>query len=336
MAVSAFHQALAEHRERYNAQFRQARLTARQLDAEAMLGHLRTFAGPVVDAATAAGGDPLAVTDAVVDLSYALAGRGKLGAAGRPPAPEVSLGFGWALPALGRFVAEQPRRVTSAVLNALHHLHDADTGHPDLWVQAVLAAAAEVTSVPELLDAGVVVAWRCGLARLRSSALDVAARLDPAVLAIALGANGPLPDDVLDRLRADPWLNPAAAGQPVRLLVVRRVGGFRGFGGAFAAPPTVSHVDGQWYASDGAGCWQLHADRFGAAVTRVATDPGAGSAESAESILWLKDGQVAEGRGTPLDVAELAEPTSWCAAGDTLAATTRFTHSVLFVARTAA
>jgi len=119
--VKTFHHALAEHRERYNAQFRQARLTARQLDAEAMLGHLRTFAGPAVDAAVVAGGDPLAVTDALVDLSYALAGRGKLGLAGRAPAPEVSLGFGWALPALGRFVAEQPRKVAGAVLNALHH-----------------------------------------------------------------------------------------------------------------------------------------------------------------------------------------------------------------------
>ena len=329
---TTFHHALAEHRERYNAQFRQARLTARQLDAEAMLGHLRTFAGPAVDAAVVAGGDPLAVTDALVDLSYALAGRGKLGIAGRAPAPEVSLGFGWALPALGRFVAEQPRKVAGAVLNALHHLHDADTGRSDLWVQTVLAAAGKVTSVPELLDAGVVAAWRCGLARLRSTALDVAARLDPAVLAVALGAGGSLSDDVLDRLRADPWLNPAAAGQAVRLLVVRRVGGFRGFGGAFAAPPTVSHVDGQWYAGDGTGCWQLHADRFGAAVTRVVTKP---AGQAVESSLRLERGQVVDGSTMPLDVAELAEPTSWCAAGATLAATTRFTHSVLFVARTA-
>lgn len=336
MAVTestGFHKALAEHRERYNAQFRQARLTARQLDAEAMLTHLRTFAGPVVDAAAAAGGDPLAVTDALVDLSYALAVRGKLGVAGRAPAPEVSLGFGWALPALGRFVAEQPRRVASAVLNAVHHLQDADTGRPADWVQSMLALAGEVTSAPELLDAGVVAAWRSGLARLRASALDVAARVDPAVLAMVLGVTGSVPDDLLGRLKADPWLNPGAAAQPVRLLVVRRVGAFRGFGGVFATPPTVSYVDGQWFASDGTGCWQLHADRFGAALTRIAERPQAGPSESA---LRLAGGQVVDGSATPLDLAELAEPTSWCAAGDTLAATTRRTHSVLFVARTAA
>jgi hypothetical protein len=333
MEVTSFHKALATHRDRYNAQFRQARLTARQLDADAMLAHLRTFAGPAVDAAVAAGGDPLAVTDALVDLSYALAARGKLGIAERAPAPEVSLGFGWALPALGRFVAEQPRRVASAVLNALHHLLDADTHRADAWVQTMIALAGRVTSAPDLLDAGVVAAWRCGLARLRASAMDVAARIDPSALTIALGVEGSLPDDVVGRLEADPWLDPASAQRPTRLLVVRRVGAFRGFGGTFAAPPKVSHVDGRWYVSDGTGCWLVHADRFGAALTRIATQP---DAQPAESPLRLTGGRVGDGRSTALDVAELAEPTSWCAAGDTLAATTRFTHSVLFVARTAA
>lgn len=331
MEVSGFQKALAAHRERYNAQFRHARLTARQLDADAVLTHLRTLAGPAVDAATAAGGDPLAVTDALVDLSYALATRGKLGIAGRPPAPEVSLGFGSALPTLGRFVAEQPRRVASAVLNALHHLQEAETGHPDGWVQTVLTLADRVPSAAELLDAGVVAAWRCGLARLRASALDVATRVDPAVLAIALGARGSLPDDLVGQLEADPWLDPASAGRSPRLLVVRRVGAFRGFGGAFATPPTVSHVDGQWYASDGTGCWQVHADRFGAALTRVAERPDPGEPGSP---LRLDPGRVVAGEHA-LDLAELAEPTSWCAAGDTLAATTALTHSVLFVARTA-
>jgi hypothetical protein len=217
--------------------------------------------------------------------------------------------------------------VASAVLNAVHHLDDADTGRPDLWVQAMLDLADEVTSVRALLDAGVVAAWRCGLARLRSTALAVASTMDATTLGLALGT-----DESVDLalLADDPWRDPAATAAG-RLLVVRRLGAFRGFGGTFAIPPTVSHVDGRWYAGDGTGCWQLHADRFGAALTRVAQPPsGAGPT----STLRLERGRVSDGTDH-LDVPELADVTSWAASGGTLAATTRWTHSVLFVARTA-
>lgn len=292
--LSPFHRALRERRDRYNAQFR----LARSLDATEFLAHLRDAVGPVVDAA---GGDAVAVADALVDLSVALAGRREVWPLLRAVAP---------------FVGAAPRRVPVSLANALYHLGSAPSGRPAEWVEAMVAVAGRAHDVEELLDAGAVAAWRCGLARLRSSAVQVARRLRPELLAVALGSSTVDLDS--------PWSGPSAG-----LRVVSRVGAFRGFGGVFARPPMVSTSDGSWYASDGVDAWRVYADRFGFGYQRVVSVPSPGPNDG----LLLDGGRVVDPvGGRVLEVPELAEAASWASFGGTLAATTPWTHAIVFVA----
>lgn len=296
--LSPFHTALAVRRERYNARFRMAR----SLDAGQFLAHLRDAVGPVVDAA---GGDPLAVTDALVDLSVASAGRGAVWPLLRAVAP---------------FVGAAPRRVPVSLTNALHHLGSEPSGRPAEWIEAMVAIAGRARGVDELLDAGAVAAWRCGLARLRGSALAVARRLRSEVLAPAVG------ESTVDiSTLIDPWYEPGSAG----LRVVSRVGAFRGLGGVFRRPPLVSTSHGAWYASDGADAFRVYADRFGFGYRRIAALPEPGG----NGGLVLEDGWVTEpATGRSVEVPELAEATSWASSGAALAATTPWTHAIVFVA----
>src|SRR6266545_5537663 len=105
-----------------------------------------------------------------------------------------------------------PRRVPVALANALHHLGSAPTGRPAEWIEVMTVIAGRAHDVDELLDAGAVAAWRCGLARLRASALEAAPRLRPELLAIAVGS--PTVAEL-----ADPWFDPSSS----ELRVVSRV-----------------------------------------------------------------------------------------------------------------
>jgi hypothetical protein len=324
-ALSQFHTVLEARRERYNQQFRLARHNTRGLEPAEFLTHLRDVVGPIVDAVHH---EPEAVCDALVELSLALAARGRLGSSSA-----VTDGLTRLLPAIPDLVAAEPRRLPLAVVNALHHLDVSPTGDPAGWIDTMLELSRHTAGVTEFLDAGAVAAWRRGLAQLRDAALTTAARLPEKLVRIALTTESTV--DVT-RLAADPWLDPAFTGRSEAvLLLARRVGGFRGFGGTFHRPPTVSSSDGRWYASDGEDAWQVHADRFGVHLGRVAampTEPGN------VGPLVLKAGGIVTDTttGAALELPELADATSWASAGGTLAATTPWTHGILFVARTVA
>jgi hypothetical protein len=306
--LTPFHAALAANRERYNARFRLVKHRAKQLDANAFLAHLRDSVGPAVDAAAAAGADPVEVTDALVDLAFATHGR--------PPARLKQL-----LPELGQFLAAAPRRIPVAMANALHHLES--SGDPEGWVATMTAVAPLVSTTDGLLDAGAVAAWRHGLAVLRPSALATARQVPAEVLARILGTSD------VDALAGDPWCTPGRADAP-RLRMVGRVGRFRGFGGTFARPPRVFISAGQWHATDGHETWRVHADRFGTGLRRVThTQPD----EPAPSLTLSRSGRAQFGKKS-LDVPELAGATSWVSTGNTLAATTKYTHAITFVAWT--
>lgn len=322
-ALSPFHTVLAARRERYNQQFRLARHHTKGLDPQEFLAHLRDVVGPIVDAVP---DDPEPVCDALVELSLALAARGRLGSSGA-----VAAGLRRFLPAVPGLVAAQPRRLPLAVVNAVHHLDVSPTGDPDGWLDTMLELSRHTANVSELLDAGAVAAWRRGLAQLRTSALATAARLPEALVRIALGTSSTVD---LARLAADPWLDPALTGQESSaLLLARRVGGFRGFGGTFRRPPTVSTSDGRWYATDGADAWRVFADRFGVSLGRVTSLP-AGPGDVGPLVLKAGGVVVDTASGASLELPELADATSWASADGTLAATTPWTHGILFVART--
>lgn len=308
--LTPFQTVLERRREQYNARFRLARHRTGSLDPQEFLAYLRDLVGPVVDVAA----EPEPVCDALVELSLELASRGRLGGE-----------FARLLPAVEPFLTADPRRLPMALANALHHLESAGSA----WVDTMTELAGHTTSADELLAAGAVAAWRHGLAQLRTAALATAAVVPAPLLGIALGTTSTVD---LARLAADPWCSPGAASEPA-LLLVRRVGAFRGFGGAFRRPPTVSTSDGRWYASDGVDTWRVFADRFGVHLGRVAAVP-TGTHQTGQLML-SRGGHVLDTEtGLTAELPELADVTSWASADGTLAATTPWTHGILFVART--
>ena len=107
-----------------------------------------------------------------------------------------------------------------------------------------------------------VAAWRSGAARFRTAALREAAAL-PAPLAVAaLGLPpGTDPAATLARPAGDPWWWPGYRTEPG---VLRRIGGFRGFGGPWLGRPRVvaGGPTGCAVTADGAR-WAIVADVHG-------------------------------------------------------------------------
>ena len=125
------------------------------------------------------------------------------------------------------------------------------------------------------LRAGQVAAWAVGLAQFRESALASAESLPDDALAAAIGAPEPLEAAAtVAQLRADRWWRPDRE-PPEAGSVVHRVGGFRGFGGPFLAPPEVVTTDGHVEVRSGDDVWALHADAWGATLTRQGDGGGA-------------------------------------------------------------
>lgn len=268
-------EALDEHRDRCNALIAAAGRAHADFDPDVVVAQLRGPIGELVEACdritSGAGSRVLA---AVFPIVTDLAAQHRLGA-GR--GHDALLGR---LPALARQVAAEPRLVVGSLANAVVHLEHADVP-VDPWLDRIVAVTD--ADVPTLLAVGQVAAWALGLAPARASAIDVAARLDDRALAAAFAVPGSLDvGDTVQRLRADRWWRPDAAaarqvpdlgGTPPRVArVVARVGGFRGFGGPFLAPPVVAARGGDIVVRSGPDAWALHADAFGAALSRVADD----------------------------------------------------------------
>ena len=329
---------LEARRGRYNAQFAEARRGRPSLDPAHFSRHLREVVAPLVErVAAVASPQAGAVADVLYEMSLDLVGRDLLGPAARYPA----LVAGWTglLAALPERLAEAPRSFAGAVTNALYQLATTPGARPEQWLSEVEILSGLCGSVGELLEAAKVIAWRAGLAHYRESALAVARSLPSRVASAALG----LPvndlevdelDTVLRQLLADPWLEPAAAlrGRPdeQHLQLVARVGAFRGFGGTFIRPPQVTAPGGQFVASDGEQHWQLHADRFGATLHRVAVVPSDPPMMAAPLFKVGLRGQVSRGAYRAV-FADLHVNHSSAANTHTLAVTSPLSHAVYLI-----
>ena len=162
-----------------------------------------------------------------------------------------------------------------ALTNALYNLAQTPGARGREWLEGMRALALQCADVAILLKVGQVLAWRAGLAHYRAGALAVCAQLPPALARAALGIP---PDEhiglenVLARLAADPWLDPARPAREPALRIVASAGAFRGFGGLFLAPPNVASAGGQFVVLDGEACWLLAAEAFGATFHRMACE----------------------------------------------------------------
>lgn len=335
-----FARVLAAERSAFNARFAEARRVRPTLDGDAFAACLQTLVAPLVEAIDAVRPDcTTATTTILYDLALNLVGQDLLGPRSREP--WIDRGWQRLLPALAQPLAEEPRRVAGAVSNALYTIGRTPGARPAEWIDRMAALAPLAGDVPALLAAGQVAAWAAGLAHYRTAALAIARSLDPSSAARALGLPPETPPDsvasAIDRLAADPWLTPAQApagpARERRLAVVRRVGAFRGFGGAFREPPAVVFVAGRFLVGTAQGTWILYADARGATLSPVGPEaiPPDESPESPAPFRLKSGGRVAAG-----DLGgwfpDLEPVSSWAAGPDTLAVTSSLSHAVTLIA----
>jgi hypothetical protein len=273
---------LASRREDLNRRFLRASRRHPQLSADAVKAALESILPAL------AGDEPGAdaLCSAIFDLVLLHAGRGTLATQ-----PGLELLLRETFPRLRPILLGRPSSLPGRLSNAVENL-----GTRGVEMARGLAEIGLRLPDPErLLDAGAVLAWRLGEARLRPAALAIAARLPPAAAAIALGL-GDWPDAAvalaLAALATDAYLAPgsrigartlAAIGKgqadlpaltqvlsaPRTSLPWRRVataGDFAGLGGRFGRPPLLLEGGDRYCHQVRAGdaCFAVFADAFGA------------------------------------------------------------------------
>jgi hypothetical protein len=280
---------LAAQRKELNARFRLAQRRFPSLDADAVLALCRELLPPLAGPDAASAADLLS---AVYELILLHAGRGVL-------TPKAQCGVAVLMretfPALRPLLAARPRQLPGALSNAVENLGPRGV----TFARGLDTLAPRVGRPEDLLDAGAVLAWRLGDARLRSAALDIAERLTvPATLA-ALGLSdwpiqaAPL---VVAGLRANGWCRPEellsaktlaglAKATPERLDKLRqelasapnaaaewrlasRPGNFSGFDGHFDQPPVLLDLPAEmgghrFHVRCGTAAFHIDADAFG-------------------------------------------------------------------------
>jgi hypothetical protein len=315
--VEALSAAAAQHRVRWNTLFARARHDAPRLDADAFAELLRTELAPACDAIARVEPEFAVVADVLYEHALDLCAREQLGPHARVPA--FARLWGRMLLAADRAIAASPAERVPQLTNALHHLCTTPGARAQWWVDSLRALPPA-----HVLDAAAVTAWRAGMPRLRAAALAACTRLDDAARAVALGDDAPL----YARLRDDPW----ASADPAQIQIVARLGGFRGFGGAFLRPPRVGALDDELIVTDGETTWQLHADRFGAQLARTA----AAAAAAFDPALAHPWGIAPDGTITRADARvafpELARAESYACTAHTLAVVLPRSHTVALVA----
>lgn len=309
----AFADLLRSDRAELNARFAAARHAAPALDPDRFARVLHDLVAPTVERCEAAvPGSARPVGTELFDIALELAAAG-------PLRPAVEAAWHDLLPAAAPHLAREPRRVAGGLLNAAATLDGAPGARGAEWRDRVRAALPRCPDVDTMLAAGQVAAWRAGMAGYRGAALDIARRLDGAVVEVVLG----LPADQLPRLAADPWFDPSTPGPRAPV----RVGAFRGLGGTFVRPPVLEPMrdvhTGAVVATDGEDRWLVLADAFGSVVVRALTPaPPAGAVVTADA--GIDPAVVVAGAG-------IDEPTSWVAVPGALAVTSALSHSVVFL-----
>jgi len=140
---------------------------------------------------------------------------------------------------------------------------------------------------------------------------------------------------LIQRLEQDPWIKPEEALQatppPQSIRLVAKAGAFRGFGGPFLRPPTVSCDQEGLIASDGEGRWRVLADACGVVLLRDSR-----MAKVIERVEFKIDtsGNVSwQDELAPFP--EFQAPVSHAGDGRTFAITIATSHHVFLIAKSA-
>jgi hypothetical protein len=260
-------QELQARRADCNARFRLAAQRYPQLDGAELLRFMTDCVDPLIRAVhervPAKVGEVLEVA---YDCALQLTGQRLTLEAGRYRV--IAAIWRELLPAAASVVAEASSKVIPSLTNAAHQLASRDASSALRWKMRLLRIVPVCELAEECLLAGQVIAWQCGLAHYRDGALAALHALPARLASLVLQVDPQQLPATLQRLHADPWFDPAHASSSA-MRVVRYVGAFRGFGGAFLQPPLVRSAAGGWLVQSGTDYWVLIADAFGATLHRA-------------------------------------------------------------------
>lgn len=284
---------LAARRHELNQRFRLAQRRHPQLNPCSTL----TLVGQLL-APLASGVEPESAQlfSSVYELILLHAGRGLLAGQRDAAASGVEVLLSEVFPKLRGLLLREPATLCARLSNAVENM--GVQGAP--FARTLGDIAASISRPDELLQAGGVLAWRMGRARLRESALSAAATLAPKVFLPAMGLGGwpaqaALP--LLKALRADAWRHPRQVFSPGTLdklssmdaggldrlaqqlsstelptsagrNLAGRLGEFSGFGGDFDEPPRLLAIDGaeqrhRFWVRSASETFRIDADVFG-------------------------------------------------------------------------
>ncbi|HVE52333.1 MAG TPA: hypothetical protein VNB23_02990 [Ramlibacter sp.] len=330
MAVSdSFARVLAAGRPQFNARVAEAKRRTPGFAAEEFAAFLESGVDGVVAAVDAVvPARTAAVAVAAFEVALALAAHGLAGPASR--CPLVSRLWVELFPRLAPRIAEAPAEVLGALSNAAVQLSGQAGVRSGEWLALMADLAPRAASVGPLLDVGKVLAWRCGAAHFRAGALAAGDALPAGLALAAVGApgHGAWPE-VRAAFRADAWWSPGAQGGKSR-----EVGGFAGFGGAFAQPPELRVApDGFWVRS-GERHSLVVADAWGAVLLPATAQEFGASPHPSRAAAPVHRGNrlVFEHRTVDLDLP--GEGLQLLANADTAAVASPYSHVIrLFALR---
>lgn len=270
----AFASALDADRDRYNSLFLQARRDAPQVEAGAFFELLRRADSLSAIVAGAAPPQTPAVVSSLYTTLLEMLRKGLAGPVERHPGFEQL----WSGLLAGVFAAipNEAAGLVAPLTNGLFNLAATRGCRAKEWVGRMRAVAGICREPKQLLAAGQVAAWRCGMAPYRESALRLARELPPAFVAhVLLSADSDVDiPALLQQLEQNPWAQLPGAARPAGVQLVAEIGSFRGLGGEFRRPPRVAAQEDHLYVTDGVDRWLLIADTFGAILHRVRHDSG--------------------------------------------------------------
>ena len=252
----ALNAALRDRRDYFNARFESARHAAPRLNSEALFDFIRLALAPLIAAVEVHTPERVpAILDAGFEVGLSLVGAGIW-----PSSPKLSLlkrAYSSTFCALTQAIALEPQRLLPKLSNAVL----TPSLNAELWLACMEGIAGALTTPSQVLDAGIVCAWRCGLAHYRDAALARVAQLpSAALLALFAPKHGDV-EALKLALGTQRWYRadlPMAANQ-----IAARVGAFVGLGGLFTAPPTVRSDGNDLYVCSGDAQWLLIADGYG-------------------------------------------------------------------------
>ncbi|MCT7358054.1 MAG: hypothetical protein COB09_09885 [Thalassobium sp.] len=256
MSISTeFAELLRAGRPQFNARVAEAHHRYRGFNTDEFTLFLQECVDPMIVNIDAANRGAFA--SSAFDIALDLVGRELTGA--HPRGKLLTALWQDTLPTLTSAMADRPSLLISALCNALLNLEALPAARPNQWLELLRKYGGSLTAPDDLLQLGVLAAWRAGAAHFRLPALQAAARL-PHIGCTLLDLTPE--SDMQEQLRLaeqNPWLI-------ARSDKALEVGAFTGLGGQFAEPPEVRATHDGFIVKSSDRCFQLIADGFGAVL----------------------------------------------------------------------